>query len=219
MIAKQLFFRTKPNGLALLGGLAACALMLPPLQAQEGDNETDSSVQMRDPEPMSLNPQPTGDVPSTPDEAPEGVAANLTDDEPSFPDYDDAIVTVQREDWDGDGQNDGVAVYPLLMDRGDIVRWEGAVLTVDVGLYESRIGDDYEPVKESTVYEGVGTLENWKDGNPYFDEADGIRVPWSDMDTEDVDDLEGLAEVTINGPDGPVTTTSRLAPIQPEKDG
>lgn len=199
----------------LLSLLAALAVCLPIASGQE-EADAGSQAEMGDPEPVALDPQPAGDLPSPPEDAPEGVAANLTDDDPAFPDYDDAILTVKREDWDGDDQADGVVIYPLLMDRGDIVRWEGASLTVDVGLYESSTGDQYQPVKETTVYEGVGTLENWKDGNPYFDDAGGIRVPWSEMKTDGIDDREGLAEVTINGPDGPVSTTSRVAPIQPE---
>ena len=131
----------------------------------------------------------------------------------TLPSATEVSVDVRPGDWDGDGEDDGIVVYPTLLDEnGETVKFSGVELSVEISFWETGIDDDFNTVKETLLYEGTGTIDNWEDGN-YYLEGDGIQIAWDEIASSE--DIFGLMEVTIETANGPVTGSTELAQTKP----
>jgi len=114
-----------------------------------------------------------------------------------------ASVISQSANWDADTENDGLVIYPDLLDsNNETVEFEGINLTVDIEIWTLKMNNDFKEVKDRLVYSGTGEIDSWKDGNPFY--SGGITIPYKDIKTVESDNSSGLLFVKIKLPDGRV---------------
>lgn len=104
--------------------------------------------------------------------------------------------------WDSEAGNDGIVVYPELLDANDrAVQWSGPPLTVDIEIWAIRLDSNFEEHKGQLIYRGTGTIKNWKDGNFLLEGA--IRVPYKQMSIPS-DASYGRTYARVHTPDGKI---------------
>ena len=125
-------------------------------------------------------------------------------------------VMTMTKNWDADAEDDGIVVYPALKDSsGEIVKFEGVELPVDIKVYTTKYTEDFKEVKDRLVYSGTATIDSWKDGNFLFE--GGIKIPFEDINTVGSDKDYGWVYTTITLPDGrTIEAVDKLARIKPE---
>lgn len=119
-----------------------------------------------------------------------------------------------RKNWDADAEYDGLVVYPKLKNvKDEIVTWRDATLTVDIEIWTTKMDDKWNDQKDQLVYQGTGTIDNWKDGS--FLDGGGIQVPFEQIKVPS-DKTMGWTYAKIHTPDGKtyegVDTWSLLTP-------
>lgn len=108
-----------------------------------------------------------------------------------------AEVSTMTENWDRGAENDGVLVYPSLLNEEDeTVKFTDNELNVSIRVWSTRMNEDYETVKDELVYSGSGVIDSWKDGNIFYS-GSGIKVPFSEIQAESSDNQYGIIEITI----------------------
>lgn len=114
-----------------------------------------------------------------------------------------ASVSTSPKNWDADAEDDGIIVYPELKDiNNDVVKFSGIELKVDIELWTTELDSNWKEVKGRKVYSGTGTIDSWKDGNPFMD--GGIKVSFDDINTVESDKQFGAILIKIHTPDGKV---------------
>jgi|GEM_PF-2031193 len=109
-----------------------------------------------------------------------------------------ASVWTFTKNWDEDAENDGLAVYISLKDENDdTVKFKGVSLPVEIEIYTKEY---FKSAKGRLVYKGTATLTSWKYGNPFL--SAGIRIPFEDIKTTEVDPEWGIIYVKVHLPDG-----------------
>lgn len=97
-----------------------------------------------------------------------------------------AEVLTEIENWDRDAENDGIVVYLSLKDDYDeTIKFENIKLRVSIKIYSDAEYDSWiiksgTKVYNKPIYEGYGSIDSWKDGNPFLF-GGGIRVPFEDI--------------------------------------
>jgi hypothetical protein len=111
-----------------------------------------------------------------------------------------ASVTIMEKNWNSDAKNDGIVIYPNLLDVSDqTIKWIGATLPVSVKIWSKKTDSNYNSVPDRLLFTGNGEISDWKDGN--FLLGNGIRVPF-DQISKQGDEKYGITLVTITLPDG-----------------
>lgn len=107
-----------------------------------------------------------------------------------------ASVYAFSKNWDEDLEDDGIIVYPELKDASDdTVMFEGVELKVDIEVWTTKLNDNFKEVKDRLIYNGSGTIDSWKDGNPLFN--GGIKVSFDDLEAVESDSDYGMLYVKI----------------------
>lgn len=105
-----------------------------------------------------------------------------------------------KDNWDSDAEDDGIVIFPNLKDASDeTVKWDGAILPVDVEIWTTDIDSNFKEQKDQLVYQGSGTIDSWEDGN--FILGGGIRVPFEQIQLPS-DKTYGWVYAKVHTPDG-----------------
>ena len=125
-----------------------------------------------------------------------------------------ANVMAVSKSWDVDAENDGIAVYPSLLDNSDrVVQWSKSTIPVDIEVWTTGYDKNFKTVPETIVYSGSGTMTSWQNGN--FILGSGIRIPFDQMSGVG-DKTVGRTRVTIHLPNGKtLEATYDLTPLKP----
>jgi len=121
------------------------------------------------------------------------------------------------ESWDADAEDDGITVYPgLKNESGKSVQFEGIELPVEIKIYTMKYDNDYNEVRDRSVYTGTGIIDSWKDFHPLYG-GESINILFEDIKTVESDDDYGWVYATITLPDGrTVEAVDKGARIKPE---
>jgi len=112
------------------------------------------------------------------------------------------------KNWDEDAEDDGIAIYPTLLDKNDeTVKFENINLTVDIEIYTQE-WKNFERVRGRLIYKGTGVISSWEDGNIFI--GGGIRVPFEDIAAVPSDGKYGILVVKVHLPDGRVLEAEDL---------
>lgn len=142
----------------------------------------------------------TGPTQAMPSKVASKNAVTTTSEKADFSKVTHADVSTMKGHWTAGASDDGVVVYPSLVDlKGQDVLWEGVSIPVDIEIYSTNFDDHYNEVKGSLVYKGSGFISSWKDGNMFT--GGGIQVPFSDMNVPS-EKSYGWTYVTVHTPDG-----------------
>lgn len=148
---------------------------------------------------------PTG-IPSAPENTEEVMV--------HFTGMDHAYVQAIPKDWDGDGTENGLVVYPALKDANDeMIGFQDIELDVEVEIWATRFDEaTTQEIKDRVVYSKTSKINSWKDGDPRLD--GGIKIPYTEIITEATDSGYGGVAVKIHLPDGAVQEASQDVGIQ-----
>jgi len=149
---------------------------------------------------------PPAGIPSEPETTGEVMA--------HFTGMDHAYVQAIPKDWDGDGTENGLVVYPALKDANDeIISFQDIELDVEVEIWTTRFDEiTFQETKDRVVYSKTSKISSWKDGDPRLD--GGIKIPYAEITTEATDSGYGGVAVKIHLPDGTVQEASQDVGIQ-----
>lgn len=119
---------------------------------------------------------------------------------PDFSSVTHATVMAVAKSWDADAENDGVIIFPNLLDAKDeTVKWKNGNIPVDVELWTTGFDKSFKQVQETKVYSGSGTITSWEDGN--FLMGPGIQIPYESLSGVG-DKSTGRTRVNIHLTDG-----------------
>jgi len=76
--------------------------------------------------------------------------------------------------------------------------------------------EDYNEIRDRSVYTGTGIIDSWKDFHPLYG-GESINILFEDIKTVESDDDHGWVYATITLPDGrTVEAVDKGARIKPE---
>jgi PKD repeat protein len=131
-----------------------------------------------------------------------------------FKDVTHASVYVTTKNWDADAANDGIVIYPDLLDASDqTVEFSGVKLPVDIEIYTTKYDKNYKTINDQMLYNGRSSISSSDDGNMFM--GGGIRVPFESI-AQIPNKNYGRVIIKIHTPDGKIyETLDDYAPISP----
>ncbi len=111
-------------------------------------------------------------------------------------------VMVVTKNWDEDAEDDGIVLYPDLLDSNDrSVKWGGVELPVDIEIWTTKYDSHFKEVKDQLVGSGSSTITSSDDSNMFM--KGGVRVKFDQMSVPSGKTV-GNAIVKVHLPDGRV---------------
>jgi PKD repeat protein len=125
-----------------------------------------------------------------------------------------ASVYITTKNWDADAADDGIIIYPELLDGSDqTVEFSGITLPVDIEIWTTKLDKNYKKINDQMVYKGRSSIDSSDDGNSWM--GGGIRVPFESI-AQIPNKNYGRAIIKINAPNGKIyEAQDDYTPISP----
>jgi PKD repeat protein len=125
-----------------------------------------------------------------------------------------ASVYITTKNWDADAADDGIVIYPKLLDASDqAVKFSGVTLPVDIEISTTKYDKNGKIINDQIVYKGRSSISSSDDGNMFT--GGGIRVPFESI-VQIPNKNYGRVIIQINTPNGKIyEAVDDSAPISP----